>query len=254
MMIDTMAAGADSLRLIRTLPFACQLAAADHLGNAYVVRESGSVEKYDNSGNMAGIYVNKRLGDITAIDVVNPMQILVWYRAFQTLVFLDRTMNEMGRMEFSAAGYYGVSIVTTAADGNLWIYDELINKAVKLTREGNVMFESWPLNLDFRKGFSPVCIRDNGERVVLADPANGLCQLDQYSGTLGSNPLVRTGLFDLSGDWMISADGNNILHKNLRTLQTYEVPLPAGSEIRGISGQGIFLQRNERLEWYHSGH
>ena len=248
------ATGADSLRLHRTLPFECLLATADHLGNAYAVRESGAVEKYDSAGNLTGVYINKRLGDVTAIDAINPMQVLVWYRSFQTLIFLDRTMNEMGRMEFPGAGYYGVSIVTSAADGNLWIYDELINKAVKLTRAGDVMFESWPLNLDFRNGFSPVCIRDNGEQVILTDPVNGLCQLDQYSGTLGSNPLVKTGLFDLAGDWMISAVEQNILHKNLRTLQVYEVPLPPEGDIRGISGHGIFIQRNGRLEWYQSGH
>jgi len=248
------ATGADSLQLHRTLPFECLLATADHLGNAYAVRESGAVEKYDSAGNLTGVYINKRLGDVTAIDAINPMQVLVWYRSFQTLIFLDRTMNEMGRMEFPGAGYYGVSIVTSAADGNLWIYDELINKAVKLTRAGDVMFESWPLNLDFRNGFSPVCIRDNGEQVILTDPVNGLCQLDQYSGTLGSNPLVKTGLFDLAGDWMISADEQNILHKNLRTLQVYEVPLPPEGDIRGISGHGIFIQRNGRLEWYQSGH
>lgn len=248
------ASATDSLRLNRILPLVCLLATADHLGNAYIVRESGSLEKYDSAGNLSGIYVNKRLGEITAVDVVNPMQVLVWYRAFQTLVFLDRTMNEMGRMEFSGTGYYSVSIVTTAADGNLWLYDELINKAVKMTKDGNVMFESWPLNLDFRNGFSPVCIRDNGESVILTDPANGLCQLDQYSGTLGSNPLVKTGLFDLAGDWMISTDGKNIFHKNIRTLQAYETPVPVGGEVRGISGHGIFLQRNGHLEWYHSGH
>lgn len=247
-------AASDSLLLNRILPLTCIMATADHLGNAYVLRESGSLEKYDGAGNLTGFYLNRRLGEVTTVDAVNPMQIMVWYRSFQTLVFLDRTMNEMGRMEFSGKGYYGVSIVTTAADGNLWFYDELINKAVKLTRTGNVMFESWPLNLDFRNGFSPVCIRDNGELVILTDPVNGLCQLDQYSGNPGSNPLNKAGLFDLAGDWMISTDGKNILHKNIRTLQTYETPLPAGGEIRGISGHGIFIQRNERLEWYKSGH
>lgn len=248
------ATGADSLRPHRILPFECMLATADHLGNAYAVRAGGAIEKYDSAGNLTGTYINKRLGEVAAIDAINPMQVLVWYRSFQTLIFLDRTMNEMGRLELSGAGYYGVSIVTTAADGNLWIYDELINKAVKLTRAGDVMFESWPLNLDFRNGFSPVCLRDNGEQVILTDPASGLCQLDQYSGTIGSNPLARTGLFDLAGDWMISADGQKMLHKNIRTLQAYEVDLPHGGEIRGISGHGIFIQRNGRLEWYQSGH
>lgn len=223
-------AASDSLLLNRILPLTCIMATADHLGNAYVLRESGSLEKYDGAGNLTGFYLNRRLGEVTTVDAVNPMQIMVWYRSFQTLVFLDRTMNEMGRMEFSGKGYYGVSIVTTAADGNLWFYDELINKAVKLTRTGNVMFESWPLNLDFRNGFSPVCIRDNGELVILTDPVNGLCQLDQYSGNPASNPLNKTGLFDLAGDWMISTDGKNILHKNIRTLQTYETPLPAGGK------------------------
>lgn len=254
LVFNATATGADSLRLHRILPFACLMATADHLGSAYVLRESGAVEKYDSAGNLTGTYINKRLGEITAIDAINPMQVLVWYRSFQTLIFLDRTMNEMGRMEFSGAGYYGVSIVTTAADGNLWIYDELINKAVKLTRAGDIMFESWPLNLDFRKGFSPVCIRDNGEQVVLTDPASGMCQLDQYSGSPGCNPLVKTGAFDLAGDWMISAGEQKILHKNLRTLQAYEMNMPPGGEIRGISGYGIFIQRNGRLEWYQSGH
>lgn len=248
------AAGTDSLRLNIVLPIECTMATADHLGNAYVVREHGALEKYDSTGQMTSVFINRRLGEITAVDAHNPMQVLVWYRSFQTLVFLDRTMNEMGRMEFTGTEYRGVSIVATAADGNLWIYDEPINKAVKLTRTGNIMFESWPLNLDFRNGFSPVCIRDNGESVILTDPVNGQCQLDQYSGVLGTNPLVKIGLFDLAGDWMIYAEGKKIQHKNLRTLQTYEMTVPPGGDIRGISAHGIFFQRNGRLEWYQSGH
>ncbi len=243
----------DSLRFQRSIPALAAFVTSDNLSNTYLVSPENAIEKYDTLGRKVAVFTNKRLGQAAFIDASNPLKILVWYPDFQTVLWLDRTLTEMGRLSFSALGYYSVRCVAMAFDGNIWAFDDAISKAVKFGLDGSVLQESPPLNIYFPKRFSATRVRDSGQYVCLSDPAAGVCTLDQYANLQDVHSAMRIPDFELEGSWMFYLDKDKFCLQNLAHLQLIQRPLPP----RVVNGAGLWLgkqsiywQNKDRLEQY----
>jgi len=65
-----------------------------------------------------------RLGEISTVDILNPLKITAFYAETQTAVILDNTLNEITRVTFSELeNFRNVSHARTARDGQLWIFN-----------------------------------------------------------------------------------------------------------------------------------
>jgi len=80
-----------------------------------------------------------QLGEIYSVDIVNPMNIAVYYQDFNTVVLLDNRLNEIERVEFNnISEFTNTSQVTVAANNSLWVFNidlqqlELYNYRSKL--------------------------------------------------------------------------------------------------------------------------
>lgn len=73
-------------------------------------------------------YKNLSLGDIEKADILNPLQIVIFYENFNTVVLLDNQLNETARINFSNLPDPQQEPLIAAAAGlagqnNLWIFD-----------------------------------------------------------------------------------------------------------------------------------
>lgn len=158
-------------------------AAGDALGQVYLLDAQNAVEKYAaHDRRRLSRYTNNRLGRATALDATNPLKLLVWYADFRTVVLLDRSLTPLGaELSLIQAGFPEVRTVATAADGNLWLYDEVAFKLRKIRPDGTPIFESQDLNLLFPTRLQLTCLRDDGNRLVAADSTLGLLVFDNYA-------------------------------------------------------------------------
>ena len=98
---------------------------------------------FDNQNNQYGIknnviikrsttnfeYKNIGLGKITNIDFQNPLQIIVFYKDFNTVVLLDNQLNELKRIDFNLnPELIQLEAVGLSAQNQLWIYDGITNR------------------------------------------------------------------------------------------------------------------------------
>ncbi|HLP96308.1 MAG TPA: hypothetical protein VK168_19835 [Saprospiraceae bacterium] len=170
----------DSCVYLFSIPKKADFTTADHLGNIYLLR-GFEVEKYDSTGHFVSRFSTNRLGAPTYVDVYNPLKIMVWYGEFQTAVFLDRNLTELGRVNLAQAGLPALRCLTVAADGNLWAYDDVSTQLLKLNPAGQKLLESQPLALEFGRQLAPTCIRDNsGQGPWMSDPELGVLVFDPY--------------------------------------------------------------------------
>lgn len=172
---------ADTFRLLQMLPVKATFAAADNLSNIYLITPGNAVEKYAPDGRLLTRYTNNRLGQAARLDVSNPLKVLVWYADFRTAVFLDRSLTELGELNLISAGYPEVRTVAAAQDGNLWVYDEVNFRLVKIAPEGGQRYESQGLNLLSPTPDRPSCLRENNDRVFLADSTQGVFVFDLFA-------------------------------------------------------------------------
>lgn len=243
---------ADSARLLFTLPARATFASADHLSNIYLIGENNAFEKYDSTGKRVARYTNNRLGSLAVADVSNPLKILLWYADFQTIVTLDRTLNEIGQIALNDAGYISVRAVALAQDGNIWLYDDTRFRLLKIASDGTVLQESQPLNLIFPRPFSAACIHDNGNMVFVSDPQQGIATFDQYGVFLRAYQHLKTLEFEVLGDWLVFVEKDVLRFENPGRLQSEQLVLPPRARGKKVwtSHSWVMVQTPEGVEVY----
>ncbi len=71
-------------------------------------------------------YQELSLGTITKVDIQNPLKIILFYEQFNTVVILDKQLNEVQRIEFSKLENSTVaSAIGIAGQNKLWVFNSL---------------------------------------------------------------------------------------------------------------------------------
>ena len=98
-------------RYIGTDPFGAKYTIAN---NEFRKTKEGKTQKYKTLS----------LGEIYSVDIQNPLQIVLFYRKFNTVVLLDNQMNETSRIDFSQLAEPLIAEAAGLASQNrLWLYD-----------------------------------------------------------------------------------------------------------------------------------
>lgn len=65
-----------------------------------------------------------QLGPITSVDLINPMNLVVYYDETSTVVFLDNRLNEKERIIFNdLPNFINLSFASNAGSNRLWLFD-----------------------------------------------------------------------------------------------------------------------------------
>jgi len=70
------------------------------------------------TGDTTVNYSNFEFGNITSVDISNPLKIVVFYRDFNQVVLLDNQLNETERIHFE----YDIRFVSRGTANNLWLF------------------------------------------------------------------------------------------------------------------------------------
>jgi len=75
---------------------------------------------YKKQGNSVYSYQNNSLGTITTVDVLNPLEIILFYQNFNTVVQLDNHLSEIKKVNFS---FDAISWVALCSNHRLWRFN-----------------------------------------------------------------------------------------------------------------------------------
>ena len=82
-----------------------------------------------NSETITYQYNNLGLGKITRVDFQNPLQIVVFYKNFNTVVLLDNQLNEIKKIDFNLKSIpINLEAVALSSQNQIWIYDSISSK------------------------------------------------------------------------------------------------------------------------------
>ena len=117
----------------------------DNLGNIYTVKND-EVVKFLPNGKFFARYSNLKLGKIASIDATNPLKIILYYRDFQTIVFLDNQLSANSEaVLLDALGLEQSELVCAGSNNSFWIYNKQNNELIrfnenlkKVTATGNL--------------------------------------------------------------------------------------------------------------------
>lgn len=192
----------------------------DNLGNIYLVSSSNQIKKLNSNLDSVAIFNDSRqYGNITQIDVSNPLKILVYYAEFSTVLVLDRFLNLRNKIDLRKQHIFKVNTICLSYDNYIWLFDELENKLKKIGDDGTVLMESNDFRMLLDSLFVPEKIIDNNGSLYLYNQLKGIVIADYYGAIKKPFPLLNLKNFQLTGNSFIGFQDNNIFYYSLNFLQ-----------------------------------
>jgi hypothetical protein len=190
----------------------------DQLGYIYIISKSGQLKKITATGDSVAVFNQvKKHGNLSHIDVSNPLKVLLFYKSFNTVVILDRLLNVNATLDLRKIGRYQVTAIGTSYDNNIWLYDEMNAELLRVDEAGNKIASSYSLT-DVLDGLpNPVQLFDQQRVVYLYDPQKGVYQFDYFGGYKGMLTLIGWKDLFVWNDILYGRVGEQVIRYNLKT-------------------------------------
>ncbi len=159
----------DSTKLKSSFKLSAKYIQADELSNIYVVSATNQLYKYDQSGKILATLNYNYSGNITSIDASNPMELYVFYKEINRVIFLDNNLAYRGEIDLTKSNIVQASSVARSYDNGLWVFDLGDLQLKKLDKEGKQYQSSGNIKQFCNFNFVPNYLADNGKQVILSN-------------------------------------------------------------------------------------
>jgi len=226
----------------------------DNLDNIYLITTTNQLKKINGNGDSAGVFNDvKRFGTLTAIDVTNPLKILLYYKSFATVVVLDRFLNTRNTINFRKQNIFSVQSITTSYDNNIWLFDEQDYKLKKIDDDGRLLQETTDFRMLFDSVPSPINLVDKDNFVYLYDTAKGFYIFDYYGGFKNRLSFLNWTDVEVNGSNIYGFENRKLYSYVLKSLQLKEYKLPAFfgkyEAIKAMNGK-VYLLNEKGVDIY----
>ena len=170
------------------------MAASDPLGNFYLVREN-QIKKIDSLGQVLYTFSNPNLGKISWLDSSDPFRILIYYRSFNLLIFLDRTLSPLGDpVRLDELEIFDPAGICRANQGGFWIIDQSKSSLIHLDSELNpqVNIRLSGFRMDQNDSWFPML--EWKERLYICRREESVLQFDLFGTLLKNIPAKAKGI------------------------------------------------------------
>jgi hypothetical protein len=246
-------AQADSaLELLKTMPVKAVNFTTDNLGNLYFITANNRLEKYDAQNDTTLTYNNFQNGTLAAVDATNPLQLLLFYPDFGTIIILDRKLAFINKINLQNSGIFKPDAIATSYDNQIWVYDEQEAKLEKIDLAGNLLLQSTDLRQVLGVVPSPDILLDQGGYVYMNDPENGIFVFDHYATY--KNELHYTGVQSMQffNNQLILFHTRMITVVNLQSFAESNIKLPGSSVVLQacIQRHRLYVLTKNQLDIY----
>ncbi len=204
----------DEVTLLFTLEQPMKQLYVDALQQIYVVSEDNRLIKYDSTGQQLFMFSNALLGNIQKVDVTNPMNIMVFYYDYQTIVLLDRTLTKPKELVLWDLDLVDVDAVALSSDNQIWLYDKNNFRLLKMNSEGKVLLESANISLLTANSLQARHLQEHATKVWLNDPKLGIFVFDLFGKFLQK--------IDIRGIDDLQLVGSQLIFKEKGVLKAFD--------------------------------
>lgn len=163
--------------------------AIDALGNIYLIH-GDELRKYNPQGTFLKTFSNKRYGRIEDVDLSNPLKILVYYKDFQQVLFLDNQLSPAAEViSLERAGHEQTALVCSSVNNSFWIYDKQNNELLRFGPDLKVLVQTGNLKRLLELDLQPNYMREHGNFLYLNCPQEGILVFDIYGTFYKTIPI-----------------------------------------------------------------
>jgi hypothetical protein len=212
--------------LLKTIPGSVSFITTDNIGCLYTV-SGNKLAKYDVDGNLLKTYSNKAHGNISFVDASNPLKILLYYRDFRIILFLDNMLSESGDpILLDQLGVIQPTLVCNSYENGFWIYDQQDCQLIRFDKNLQVSNQSGNIVQITDKKIKPNFLMEINNIVYLNDPVNGILIFDKYGTYAKILPFKNINSFQIFEDNIIYSTESQLIQYNLKTFEQKSMNLP----------------------------
>lgn len=198
----------------------------DNQGNTYIVK-ANELSKYDRTGKQLYKYSNKKLGAISFVDASNMLKLLVFYKDFLQVVFLDNTLSINGDpISLDKIGFQQAQLVCSSHNNGIWIYDQQNFELVRLNQNLEKQEQTGNLNTLLDIALQPTALLEHDNKVYVNNPSSGILIFDIYGTYYKTVPVKNVNYFQPIGDWVYFNTDNKVKAYNVKTTEEKQFELP----------------------------
>lgn len=194
----------------------------DKLDQCYVIDQQNQVLILNPNQTRGTRYQNNKLGELHSIDVSNPQKILLFYRNNQQIIVLDNVLTETNRINLAEWGYNDVEAVAHTNDNNIWLYDAGITKLVKISFEGDVIFESNTMRDFYLDQMHVLKIVEAQNQVFVLTESDHFQIFDNYAQYIKPLNIEPTADFQTDGSFLTYIKDEGVYSYSIQSLAYYQ--------------------------------
>ncbi len=211
--------------------------------NIYLIDYS-SLYKLDGSGKLLATYSDLFLGEITSIDVSNPLKIMVFYRDAGKILFLDDKLVVISEtIDLFAQNFYNISLAAFSTDNRIWLFDRTKQELISVDFQLKVLQKN-SLTID---QLNPTQLLTLKEENVLMQNSNGILFFDNFGTYLKTIAIQTDSPVQINDNFIYYLYDNQLFAYNYKklqqiTLRTFDTPVRQAVFVHGK----IFYIDNDR--------
>lgn len=177
--------------------------ATDQTGSYYEIY-SNQIIKIGKNGQRQFTYSNNILGEISSVDVSNPMKIVVFFKDFSKVVVLDNTLTEQGGvLDLNEISLEETSLVCTSYNNGVWYYNPVKFQLTRIENTINITNTSANISTLLNKNIQPNFLVEFNNRVYLNDSTQGVLVFDVYGTYLKTLPIFGLTTFQVKEKYLL---------------------------------------------------
>ena len=194
----------------------------DGFGNMYVVNNN-EIIKYNATGLLQKKFSTKRYGKIDFVDAMNPLKILVYYKDFQQIMFLDDQLTETSSMiSIETLGYEQTSVVCSSTNNSFWLYDKQNNELLRFNSELKALVKTGNLKRILDIDIKPNFMQEHNNYIYLNCPSEGILVFDIYGTFYKTIPLKKLLEFNVVNGDLFYYENKILKQYQTKTFNTIE--------------------------------
>ncbi|MFY7734733.1 MAG: hypothetical protein ACOVSR_14710 [Bacteroidia bacterium] len=199
----------DSTQLVNEFVVNAKFIQADELGNLYVVSPSNQLYKYNTSGKVLATLNYNYNGNISSIDASNPMEIYVFYKEINRVLFLDNNLAYRGELDLTKQDITQASAIARSYDNGIWVFDLGDLQLKKMSKDGTVTQTSGNIRQIIKTDFVPTTLLENTKQVMIANDSTALL-FDVFASYVKTYKFSKTASFQLNSNYILQTSDNQI--------------------------------------------
>jgi hypothetical protein len=206
----------------------------DNLGNIYTIKEDELI-KYLPSGKFFARYSNLKLGNITTVDATNPLKLILYYRDFQQLVFLDNQLSVNSEVvSLETLGYEQTDLVCASNNNSFWIYNKQNNELHRFDENSKRITSTGNLKQVLQADLSPNFMMEHNGYLYLNSPETGIYVFDIFGAFSKIISIRNLRQFQVSEDIIYYQKDSSFCSYNYTLFEEACKTLPSITKLRGV--------------------